>query len=174
MLTMKLHIWGGFLSFAPQIYMKSKGAVPSGDPILEPKEWIMGLYNTIIMNLLDITHFGRGKDVNACVKQLLALVHGGILWMDRHVSIDVELIAEIMGLPIDGAKPEKYMAEKTKEKSMEDEIKKKYGTDRGSMGMIIRNINEPTTKFATKLMACKLLRKYCKEESPIGVIEATM
>jgi hypothetical protein len=60
------------------------------------------LYNTIIMNLLEIPHFGRGKDVNACVKQLLTLVHGGILWMDRHVSIDVELIIEIIGLPIDG------------------------------------------------------------------------
>jgi hypothetical protein len=44
------------------------------------------------MNLLEIPHFGRGKDVNACVKQLLELVHGGILWMDMLVSIDVDLI----------------------------------------------------------------------------------
>jgi hypothetical protein len=54
---------------------------------------------------LEIPHFGRGKDVNACVKQLLDLVHEGILWMDRPVSIDVELIVETMRLPIDGAKP---------------------------------------------------------------------
>ena len=57
------------------------------------------------MKLLEIPHFGRGKDVNARVKQLLALVHGGILWMDRPISIDVELIVEIMGLPTDGEKP---------------------------------------------------------------------
>jgi hypothetical protein len=50
------------------------------------------------MNLLEIPHFGRGKDVNACVKKILARVHGGFLWMDRHVSIDVELIAKITGL----------------------------------------------------------------------------
>jgi hypothetical protein len=56
------------------------------------------------MNLLEIPHFGRGKDVNSCVKQLLALVHRVILWMERHVSIDVDLIAEITGLPIDGRK----------------------------------------------------------------------
>jgi hypothetical protein len=73
--------------------MERKGASSSGVPILEPKQWIAGLYNTGIMNLLEIPHFGWGKDVNNCVKQLLALVHGGILWMDRLVSIDVDLIA---------------------------------------------------------------------------------
>jgi len=78
--------------FMLQIYMESKGPSPSEYPIVEPKQWIPGLYNTIIMNLLEIPHFGRGKDVNSCVKQLLTLVHGGILWMDRLVSIDVELI----------------------------------------------------------------------------------
>jgi hypothetical protein len=117
------------------------------------------------MSLFEIPHFGRGKDVNACVKQLLGLVHGGILWMDRHVSIDVDIIVEIIGLPTNGEKPEKYLDDKTKEKSMAEEIKKKYGTKRRSMGMFIRQINEPTTNFMTKLMACKLLRKCRKEEA---------
>jgi len=53
---------------------------------------------------------------------------------------------------------------------MEDEIKRKYGTERGSKGMIIRQMNELETKFVTKLMACKLLRKCHKEKSPAGVI----
>ena len=53
---------------------------------------------------------------------------------------------------------------------MEDEIKKKYGTNRGSKGIIIRQINEPTTKFVTNIMACKLLRKCHKDESFVGVI----
>jgi hypothetical protein len=35
--------------------------------------------------------------------------------MDRPVSIDVDLIVEITGLPIDGAKPEQYLDDKTKE-----------------------------------------------------------
>jgi hypothetical protein len=81
------------------------------------------------MNLLEIPHFGRGKDMNACVKQLLARAHGGILWMDRTISIDLDLIDEITRLPIDGAIPEQYLDEKTKEKSIEKEIKNKYGTD---------------------------------------------
>jgi hypothetical protein len=57
------------------------------------------------MNLLEILHFGRGKDVNNCVKQLLAVIHGGILWLDMPVSIDVKLIAKIGGLPTNGEQP---------------------------------------------------------------------
>jgi hypothetical protein len=72
---------------------------------MEPKQWIQGLYNTGIMNLLEIPHFGRGKDVNNCVKKLLEVVHGGILWLDTQVSIDVDLIAKITGLPTNGEKP---------------------------------------------------------------------
>jgi hypothetical protein len=86
--------------------MESKGEGPSGDPIMEPKQWIRGIQNTWIMTLLDIAYFGRGKDVNACVKQLLALVHRSILCMDRPVFVDVELIFEITILPTDGTKPE--------------------------------------------------------------------
>jgi hypothetical protein len=114
--------------------MERKGTSSSGVPILEPKQWITGLYNTRIMNLLEIPHFGWGKDVNNCVKQLLALVHGGILWMDMMVSIDVDLIAEITGLPTDGENPTQYLDDKTKEKALAEEMKKTYGTERGSHG----------------------------------------
>jgi hypothetical protein len=58
------------------------------------------------MNLLEIHHFGRGKDVNNCVKKSLSLVHGGIFWMDRLVPIDVDLIVAITGLPTGGEKHE--------------------------------------------------------------------
>jgi hypothetical protein len=54
---------------------------------------------------------------------------------------------------------------KTKDKAMEDEINNKYGAHKGSMGMIIRQINEPTTNFVTNTTTCKLLRKFCEEES---------
>jgi hypothetical protein len=91
-----------FLEFAPQVYMERKGTNSSGVPILEPKKWIAGLYNICIMNLLEITHFRRGKDVNACVKKLLTLVHWGVLWMEILVSIDVYLITEITSFPTDG------------------------------------------------------------------------
>jgi hypothetical protein len=128
-----------------QSYLESRGEGPSGAPLLEPAQWILGLYNIGIMNLLDIPHFGCGKYINGCVKQLLARVHGGILWMDRLVPINVDLIAEITGLPTDGEKPEQYLEDKTKEKSISDEIKVKYGAERGNRGIRINDINDPMT-----------------------------
>jgi hypothetical protein len=67
------------------------------------------------MNLLEIPHFGRGKYEKNCVKQLFPLVHGGILCMDRPLSIDVDLMAEITGLPTDGEKTTQYLYDKKKE-----------------------------------------------------------
>jgi hypothetical protein len=82
-----------FSDLASQNYLESRGEGPSGMTLLEPTQWILGLYNTGIMNLLDVPHFGRGNHINTCVKQLLALVHDGILWMDRPVPITMDLIA---------------------------------------------------------------------------------
>jgi hypothetical protein len=45
-------------------------------------------------------------------------------------------------------------------------MKKKYGTERGSLGIIINHISEPKKRLAMKLMACKLLRKCPNEEAP--------
>jgi hypothetical protein len=123
------------------------------------------------MNLLEIPHFGCEKDVDNCVKQLLALVHGGILWLERLVSIDVYLIANIIVLPTNGENPGKYLYDKTKEKTLVEEMKKTYGTMRGSRGMIINKINEPVIRLEMKLMACKLIRKCRKEKAPTEVIE---
>jgi hypothetical protein len=82
-----------FSSLVQEIYLENKEEVgPSGNPILEPAQWINRLYNSGIMNLLEILHFRRGKNVGNCTKQLLESVHGGILWMDRPVYIDVDLI----------------------------------------------------------------------------------
>jgi hypothetical protein len=67
--------------------------------------------------------------------------------MDRPVPINVDLIATITGLPTDGEKPEQYLEDKTKEKAISDEIKEKYGTDRGNRGIRISDINDPATRF---------------------------
>jgi hypothetical protein len=62
----------------------------------------------------------------------------------------------------------KYLDDKTKEKSLAEEMKQTYGTERGSRGIIINRISEPMMRLETKLMACKLLRKCRKEECQQG------
>jgi hypothetical protein len=134
-----------FLDLATHSYLESRGEGPSGVPLLDPAQWILGLYNNDIMNLLDIPHFGSGKLINGCVKNLLARVHRGILWMDMPVLINVDLIVEITRLPTDGEKLEQYLEEKTKPKTILDEIKVKYGAERGNKGIRMNNINDPMT-----------------------------
>jgi hypothetical protein len=112
------------------------------------------------MNLLDITHFGCEKHINGYVKQLLARVHKGILWMDRSVPINIDLIKMIIGLPIDGKKLEQYLEEKIKAKAISDDIKENYGAEMGNRGIGISDVNDPTTQCATKLIGCKLMCKY--------------
>jgi hypothetical protein len=150
--------------------LESKGEGSSGMSVLEIAQWILGLYNTGIMNLLDVPHFGRGKHINAYIKQLLACVHGGILWMDRSVPITVDLITGITGLPTDGEKPEQYLEDKTRAKAISDEIKAKYGIERGNRGIMISDINDPATRFSTRLLRCKLMHKCHKEEVSTNVV----
>jgi hypothetical protein len=93
-----------FPDFMQEVYLENMGEVGTlGKPILEPAQWVTDLYNSGIMNVLDILHFGHGKNVGLFVKQLLAKVHGGILWMEMSVPIDVDLIAKITGFPTCGA-----------------------------------------------------------------------
>ena len=74
-------------------------------------------------------------------------MHGGILRLDKHVSIDIDLTIEITGLPTNGDKPEKYLDEKTKEKTLAEEMKKTYGRVRGFKGIVINRINEPMKRI---------------------------
>jgi hypothetical protein len=73
---------------------------------------------------------------------------------------------------MDGEKPEQYLEDKTKEKSISDEIKEKYGTKRGNRGIRISDINDPATRFSTRMLGCKLMHKCRKEEVPTGVVAA--
>jgi hypothetical protein len=52
-------------------------------------------------------------------------------------------------------------------------MKKTYGMERGSHNIIIKRINDAATRMATKLMACKLIHKCCKEDVPTGVFTKT-
>jgi len=65
-----------------------------------------------------------------------------------------------------------FLDYKTKLKALAQEMKKKYRTERGSHIIIIKRISDPATKMATKIKACKLLRKFLKEEVLVRVFPA--
>jgi hypothetical protein len=156
--------------FAQQVYMDIIGTGPFGDPMMQPKQWAASLENTGILNLVDISHFGRVKEVNNCVNKLIAVLHGGFLWMEEPISIDMELITFIIGMSSMDKTPMQYLNDNTKEKALAEEMKKTYSIERSSRRIIIKRINDVGTRMAIKLMACKLLRKCRKEEFPTGVV----
>jgi hypothetical protein len=92
------------------------------------------------------------------------------IWLDKLISIDVELIAKIIGLPIRGMDPVQFLDEKSREKTLAKEMNKKYGTDRGTRGIIIKRINDVATQLGVKILACNLLRKCRREEVPARVV----
>jgi hypothetical protein len=105
----------------------------------QPYQWENGLVG--ILGLLDLPHFGQGQCATTCIKKLLAVTHGGHIWLDNPVHITVDIMTQIIGLPIQGMDPTLFLDDKTKEKMIEEEMKKKYGITRGTRGIIVKRIN---------------------------------
>jgi hypothetical protein len=61
--------------------------------------------------------------------------------------------------------------DKDEEKALAEEMKKKYGTARGTRGIIIKWINNEATQLGANILSRKLLRKFRKDEVPVRVIE---
>jgi hypothetical protein len=95
---------------------------------MEPMQWLIGLYNFGMMNLLDTLHFGRSKNFGLCVNHIFSYVHGGIIWMDTLVQIYVALISKITGLSTINVQPEEYIANKAHKKEISELIKAQFGT----------------------------------------------
>jgi hypothetical protein len=103
----------------------------------------------------------------------MEVTDGGYIWVEEPVSIGIELITYITGLPPRGETPAQFVNDKTKEKAVAEKMKKMYGTKRGSRRIIIKRISDATTRMTKQIRACKLLRKFHKEEFPVRVIAAT-
>jgi hypothetical protein len=67
-----------------------------------PRPWTMNLAQSTLLNVMKIPHFGRYQEVNACVKLLILCYHGGYLWLDRRITVDLMLIHRITGLSMQG------------------------------------------------------------------------
>jgi len=57
-----------------------------------------------------------------------------------------------------------FLDEKSREKELVEEMNKKYGTGRGTRGIILKRINDATTQMGETMLACKFLRKFQREE----------
>ena len=103
-------------------------------------------------------HFGQSAEINNYVKKLLVFFHGGYLWLDNPISVDIELIATIIGLPVVGMNPTPFLR-KYQETMISVRMKEKYDVIRDKRGFLISSINDHTVCFAAKVLASKMLHK---------------
>ena len=51
------------------------------------QDWAAKLEKYIILLSLYMPHFGRGTQINTCVKQLLLIFHDGVLWLGKSIPM---------------------------------------------------------------------------------------
>lgn len=106
------------------------------------------------------------------MKTLLSVVHGGYLWLDPPVSIDAELIHQIMGLPLVGEDLRSFFGDKKSDKALAAKVSGDYNLERGHQGLIFEGLQDPAVRFGAQILAGKLLRHQGPDEGNAGCIIA--
>jgi hypothetical protein len=127
-----------YAMLAPHRYlMKMNGKKPR----IVSQPWIKELVQSMILNVLKITHFGRHQEVNACVKIFLLCYHGGYLWLDKRVTVYPTMIHIIIRLSMQGPGPQQFYLGKTSDRSLAQHIKGDYGdVEKGKRGYKVASI----------------------------------
>jgi hypothetical protein len=142
---------------APYKYLTKKKGKNSK---IVPQQWTMDLAQSTLLNIMKIPHFDRHQEVNGCVKILLASYHGGYLWLNRHITVDLALINRITGLSMQGPDPHDYYPRNTMDRALAQKIKESYGiVEKGAQGYKVTSIQSDAVRLACQLIAGKLVCK---------------
>ena len=99
-----------------------------GAPIQRiPQPWASELDNSGLLGLINMPHFGRLNESHACVKQILAYFHGGMLYLNEPISVIVDLIINIMSLPKVGEDLVQYLRGRDTVKKLSKQLKECFG-----------------------------------------------
>ena len=126
--------------------------------LLEIKQWATSLDLAGLLKMLNVPHFGRRTQVTIVVKQLLALIHDGYLWIgDKKIIINGELIHRITGLPMAGPDPGTEFPSKHEDTKLAQSMKERFHLTKGKRGYHTSVIQEENIRFASELLACKIM-----------------
>jgi hypothetical protein len=84
-----------------------------------PWPWTHNLAQSTMLNVMNIPHLGSHQEVNACVKLLLSCYHGGYLWLDQRITVDLTLIHQITRMSMQGPDPHDFYPGKTTDRALE-------------------------------------------------------
>jgi hypothetical protein len=100
---------------------------------------------------------------------LISCIHGGTRFLDPPISIDIALIACIIGLRKVGEDPT-LLFNKMGEWVTSESMKEKFDTFKGKRGLYFKSFHNKDVRFSTHVLSYKLLHKCRKDEVPIVVI----
>ena len=106
-----------------------------------PQPWESSLNKYGLLGLINMPHFGRLNEAHACVKQLLAYFHGGMLWLNEPIPVMVDLIANIMGLSKAGEDLTQYIGGRDTNKKLVKQLKERFGLHHDGRAYHVDNIN---------------------------------
>jgi hypothetical protein len=125
-----------------------------------PQSWTMDIARSTILNVMKLPHFDRHKEVNACIKLLLSCYHGGYLWLDRHIIVDLMLIHWITGLSMQGPDPQDFYPGKAADRTLAQTIKDTYGdVEKRKWGYKVASIHNGVVRLDFQLITGNLVRK---------------
>ena len=90
-------------------------------------KWVCGVEQSGLLNMILILHYHHSPINMIYVRQLLMLVHDGILWLGQPIPLTNMLIHKITKLTHKRTDTAKEFARKTGEKELADNMKKEYG-----------------------------------------------
>ena len=125
--------------------------------------------------MLNVPHFGRSTQVTVVVKQLLALVHDGNLWIgDKRIPINGELIHKITGLPKEGTDPGIEFPSKHEDTKLAHSMKERFRLTKGKRGYQTSTIQHQNIRFVVYLLACKIMWKCRPNEVPAPIVSIAL
>jgi hypothetical protein len=137
-----------------------------------PKPEFINLFNSIIMNLRDLSVFGTTGEVVCCKKFLISQVHDRSLWLDRRYLIHENDIHQLIGLSLEGEDVDKGFQGPRKHGKKKGEVilYEKFHTHRGGRTSRIDPIILETVQMAYYIIANKVMRSYYKGECTLDAL----
>jgi hypothetical protein len=149
--------WKAYSMLALHKYLTMK---KGNNSKIVPQQCMMNLAQSTLLNVMNIPHFGRHQEVNACVKLLLASYHGGYLWLNKCIMIDLTLINQITRLSMQGLDLQDYFPGKTMDRALSQNIKEAYGNvEKGVQGYKVTSIESGAVHLSCQMITRKLVCK---------------
>ena len=86
-------------------------------------------------------------------------MHGGFLWINKNIPINLDKVVQITGLPKYRVDRAQFFMEKEKYKEITNILKETYNLKKNNKGYEVASINDKFVCFKTKALASKVLQK---------------